>query len=69
MSTIDLKSFKMQSNFLPFAINNLTTKYKPLNEYILNHLKLFLKIATPISKYYYTFRDNYSQQITSVVGF
>jgi len=36
---------------------------------IKEELKQDPKIATPISKYYYTFRDNYSQQITSVVGF
>jgi len=68
MNTIVFERFKMQLNFLLFAFDNLTTKYKPLNEYTLNHLKLVLKIAKPISKYYYTFRADYSQQITSVVG-
>jgi len=70
MNLIGRDSLKAYFNALFFVLNFLTANFKPLYRItFFNLLMLFLKIATHISKHFYTFRGNYSLKITCAGGF
>jgi hypothetical protein len=70
MNLINMGRLKEYLNSLFFIFNPLMANSKPLYRSVYFYLmKLILKIATHISKHFYTFRANYSRKITYAGGF